>query len=48
LRGQALYTFRELHKFQAWKMTIITVIHFVCKVALYVPTPAVNRRVVMW
>jgi hypothetical protein len=27
-----------------WKMTIVTVIHFVDKVALYFSTAAVNRR----
>jgi len=29
LRGQALYAFRLLHKFQAWKMTVVMVIHIV-------------------
>jgi len=29
-------------------MTIIMVIHFVRKVALYISTPAVNMRVVTW
>jgi hypothetical protein len=29
-------------------MTIVTVIRFVLEVALYVSTPAVNRRVVEW
>jgi len=37
---------RKLHKFQAWKMTIITVIHFVSKFALCVSTTAVNRKLV--
>jgi hypothetical protein len=29
LEGQALYAFRLLHKFQAWKMTVVMVIHIV-------------------
>jgi len=29
-------------------MTIVTVIHFMRKVALCVSTPAVNRRLVTW
>jgi len=29
-------------------MTTVTVIHFVCKVDLYIPTPAVNRSLVTW
>jgi hypothetical protein len=33
LRGQALYAFRFLHKFQAWKMTVVMVINFVLKLA---------------
>jgi hypothetical protein len=44
LRGQALYAFRMLHKFQAWKMTVVLVIHFVHKAGLYVSSPAVSRR----
>jgi hypothetical protein len=31
-------------KFQAWKIAILKVIHFVPKVALYFSIPAVNRR----
>jgi len=29
-------------------MTAVTVIHIVRKVSLYVPTPAINRRLVKW
>jgi len=29
-------------------MTIVIVIYFVGKVVLYVSTPAVNRRLVIW
>jgi len=47
LRGQALYAFRLLHKFQAWKMTVVMVIHFVHKAGLYISSPAVRRRQVM-
>jgi hypothetical protein len=46
LRGQALYAYMQLHKYEDWKMTIVTVIQVVCKVALYVSTPAVKRRLV--
>jgi hypothetical protein len=47
LRGQALYTSWLLHKFQAWKITLVTVIHCVREVAVCVYIPAVNRRLVM-
>jgi hypothetical protein len=30
----------------AWKVTLVTVIHFMCRVALYLSTPADNRRLV--
>jgi hypothetical protein len=46
LRGQALYAFRQLHKYEAWKMVIVAVIHVVREVALYLSTPAVKRRLV--
>jgi hypothetical protein len=42
LGWQALCFSRKLHKFQAWKMTIVTVIHFVRKFDLYFSTPAVT------
>jgi len=29
-------------------MTVVTVVHFVCKVSPYVPTPAINRSLVKW
>jgi len=34
----------KIHKFQAWEITKVTVIHFVPKVALYVSTAAVSDR----
>jgi len=34
----------RIHKLQSWEMTKVTVIHFVLRVALYIPTPAVSRR----
>jgi hypothetical protein len=37
---------RHKYKFQAWKMKIKTVIHFVLKDVLYFPTPAFIRRLV--
>jgi len=42
LRRQAFNSFGQLYKFHASKMTRVTVIHFVHKVALYVSTPVVN------
>jgi len=48
LRGQALNAFRLLHKFQASKMRVVMVIHFVHEAGLYVSTPAVSRKQAMW
>ena len=36
----------KLHNFQDWKETLVTVTHFVRKVAFYLYTPASNRRLV--
>jgi hypothetical protein len=46
LKEQALYNGRYLHKLQPSKMTIVTAIHFARKVAHYVPTLAVNGRLI--
>jgi len=32
----------------AWKMTVVMILHFVHKVALFVYTSAVSRRLVTW
>jgi len=47
LRRQVLYSFRSLHKLQDWKMKMVMTIHFVHKLTLYIPTTAINRRMVM-
>jgi hypothetical protein len=44
LKRQALYSFRYLYKFQAWKMSIVAVT--LLDESLYFPTPIFNRRLV--
>jgi hypothetical protein len=46
LKRQVLYHLRQLHKFQARRMKMITVTHIEVKVALYFFTPAIKRRLV--
>jgi hypothetical protein len=46
LRRQAIYIFKVAASIPALEMTIVTVMHFVPKVSLFISTPAVNRILV--